>query len=126
MKKIYYKLANLYYTIKFKIQKKFYKVSPRGEYMIKYLIDRYINCTLLETNEVYESTLRLYIQNHIDKIPDTLLKNTSEMLREDIKKYHCVFAYLCSLLLFTENKREWLDYIIDERWRKLIIKIIGD
>ena len=73
MRKLYYKLKFMYFKLKFKIQKKFYTVSPRGEYMIKYLIDRYINCTEQENNEIYESSLRPYVEKHANKISDELL-----------------------------------------------------
>lgn len=126
MKKLYYRIMNLYYKIKFKIRARFFKVTPRGEYMIKYLIDRYINCTSSEDNEIYESNLRPYIQRHIDQVPDSLLKNIPEILKTDLRAYHCIFAYLCSLLLFTKDKQEWLDYIADEKIRGLIIKTIGE
>ena len=126
MKKFYYRIMNLYYKIKFKIKARFLKVTPRGEYMIKYLIDRYINCTASEDNEIYESSLRPYIQRHIDKVPESLFKNVPEILRSDLKEYHCIFAYLCSLLLFTKDKQEWLNYITNEQIRGLIIKTIGD
>lgn len=126
MKKLFYKFMNFYYRIKFKIKRKYLKVTPRGEYMIKYLIDRYINCTVSEDNEIYESSLRPYIQRHIDKVPDSLLKNVPEILKTDLREYHCIFAYLCSLLLFTKDKQEWLDYITNEKIRDIIIKTIGD
>ena len=126
MKKIYRKLKILYYKLKFKIQKHFISVTPRGECMIKYLIDRYVNCTLAEPNEVYEESLRSYIQKYINVIPDTLVENVPEALREDLKKYHCIFAYLCSILLFSKDKQGWLDYITHEKIRKLIIETIGD
>ena len=126
MKKLFYKFMNFYYRMKFKIKTKHLKVTPRGEYMIKYLIDRYINCTVTEDNEIYESSLRPYIQRHIDKVPDSLLKNVPEILKTNLREYHCIFAYLCSLLLFTKDKQEWLDYITNEKIRDIIIKTIGD
>lgn len=126
MKKLYYRIMNLYYKIKFKIKARFLKVTPRGEYMIKYLIDRYINCTSSEDNEIYESSLRPYIQRHIDQVPNSLLKNVPEILKTDLREYHCIFAYLCSLLLFTKDKQEWLDYITNEKIRDIIIKTIGE
>ena len=126
MKKFYYKLKFLYFKLKFKIQKNFYTVSPRGEYMIKYLIDRYINCTAQEDNEIYESSLRPYIEKYADKISDKLFKNVPDILINDLKQYHCIFAYLCSLLLFSKDKQEWIDYINNEKIRTLVVETIGD
>jgi len=126
MKKLFYKFMNFCYRIKFKLQAKRFKVTPRGEYTIKYLIDRYINCTISEDNESYEKDLRAFIQKHVDKVPDTLLKNAPEILRDDLKEYHCIFAYLCSLLLFTPDRQEWIDYITNTKIRSMIIKTIGE
>ena len=126
MKKIYYKIVNLYYKIKFKIRRRYMKITPKGEYILKYLIDRYINCTLSENNEIYENYLHSYIEKYKNKIPDTLLKNVPEEFKEDVKEYRCIFAYLCALLLFVEDQKGWLEYITNTKARTIITKMIGD
>ena len=119
-------LKHLFLHLKVKLKKRHLQINPRGEYLIKYLIDVYVNNPREDKDERYEATINHIEENTskrsnpvYDKIKEQIKENITEEDEKNIKHFSYAVLLLLSLLsLSAADRREsWLAYINDEERR---------
>lgn len=121
---LWYIIQVKFYKIRTKLRMRNVAIAPHGEYFIKYLIDRYINESIIDDDEKYEQVITTLVEKQsfeqFDKIFDKL--STPEFHR-----LHTIMVTLSTLLMCCdkEQREKWLDYMEDNFIKQKIKETIG-
>lgn len=111
------KLIAKYYMWKLKQKYKHLRLTPQGEYFIKYIIDYYINETTTEPIDRYEAQITALSEKI--KLPATE-KPIPDDLKPGFLHYHAAILTLRGLLFTSEHRNEWLQSINDSEIKAMI------
>ena len=110
-----------YYHWKVKRRYRHAQLTPQGQYLVKYIIDYYINETTTEPIQHYEEKITNFSE-HIS-VPKTATPIPKDLMPQFLH-YHAAMIMLKAFLFASPNKQEWLDTIQDEHIRNQISDVI--
>ena len=111
------KLIIKYYDWKLKQKYKHLQLTPQSQYLMKYIIDYYLNETTDQQIDRYEAQITA-LASRIN-MPKTE-KAIPEELKPAFLHMHAAIITLRTLLIMCPNKEEWLNNINDLEMRQMI------